>query len=182
MTAKTNKEKILWIAQTAVMVALLIVMQSITASLGQTVTGSVVNLILIVAVMIGGLASGVTVALISPVMAKILGIGPLWGLIPFVALGNIVLVVIWHFIANKTIVNPWVSSVIACVVGAVLKFITLYVGIVKVAIPVILQLPEAQAAVLSTTFSTPQLLTATIGGAVAIAIVPVVKKALKQTK
>jgi hypothetical protein len=101
--------KVLWITRTAVFIALLIVMQAATSSLGQYVTGSIVNLILIVSVMTCGYLSGIAVAIVSPIFAKLLGIGPLWSLIPFIALGNIAIVLIWRFVGtlgvfgNKTV-------------------------------------------------------------------------------
>ena len=96
-----NKQKVLWITETAILLALLLVFQVVTKPLGQLVTGSLVNLVLIVAVMVAGLASGLTIAIVSPILASILGISPLWVLVPFIALGNTVLVLIWHFIANS---------------------------------------------------------------------------------
>lgn len=172
--------KVLWITQTAVLTALLIVMQSVTAAFGNTIiTGSVVNLILIVSVMIAGLSSGLTVALISPVFAKFLGIGPLWALIPFIVIGNIVLVLIWHFLGNRNFGKPMLVYVVTLVVAAVAKFLTLYAGIVKIAIPYLLNLPEQQAATISGMFSIPQLFTALIGGAAATIMLPLLKKAVK---
>lgn len=77
--------KALWVAQTGVLLALLIVVQAVTSGLGNTlVTGSLVNLILIVAVTTGGLASGITIALLSPLFAFIFGIGPAFPQIVFV--------------------------------------------------------------------------------------------------
>lgn len=69
-------EKTVWIARTAVCLALLIAIQFLTKSLGQLVTGSCVNLVLAIAALIGGVWSGVTVAVISPFCAYLLGIGP----------------------------------------------------------------------------------------------------------
>ncbi len=173
-------KNILWITRTAVFTALLIVIQAATAPLNVTlVTGSLVNLILILSVMTCGLLSGLTVAALSPFFAKLLGIGPaFWTLIPFIALGNIVLVFVWHLVANRRIVNSMVSHIMALVLAAVLKFLMLYAGIVMIAVPVLMGLPEKQASVLSATFSFPQLITASIGGAVAMLILPTLKKAL----
>jgi len=53
-----------WITLTASFTALLIGFQAFTAPLGQFVTGSLVNLVLVVSVMTCGLASGLTVALL----------------------------------------------------------------------------------------------------------------------
>ena len=55
-------KKTVWIARTAVCLALLIAIQFLTKSLGQLVTGSCVNLVLAIAALIGGVWSGVTVA------------------------------------------------------------------------------------------------------------------------
>ncbi len=177
---KNMNKKVLWITQTGVLVALLIIAQAVTSSLGNTiVTGSIVNLILIVAVMLCGVYTGASVALISPIFAKFFGIGPLWSLIPFIALGNVVIVIVWYLIGNKNAKKPMVMYVIACVVGAVCKALTLYITIAQFAVPILLQLEEPQASVISATFSLPQFITATIGGVLAIAVLPVLKKATK---
>lgn len=175
-----NKKKILWITQTAILVALLIVMQAATAPLGNTlVTGTIVNLLLIVSVMICGLASGLTVAAISPVIAKMIGIGPLWALIPFIAAGNIVLILLWHFIGNRNIGHRYIAYIIALITAAISKFLILYTGIVQIAVPLFLGLPEQQASVISHMFSIPQLITASTGGIIAVIILPSLKKAVK---
>ena len=62
-------KKILWITETAIMLALLVTLQALTKPLGQLVTGSCVNAILAVTVLVAGISSGVTVAVISPVLA-----------------------------------------------------------------------------------------------------------------
>ena len=69
-------KKIRWIAETAVMLALLITLQVLTKPLGQLATGSFVNAILALTVLLAGVSSGVTVAVISPVCAFVLGIAP----------------------------------------------------------------------------------------------------------
>ena len=58
-------------------------------------------------------------------------------------------------------------------------FAALFLLVTKVAIPA-LGLPEAAAATLSASFSWPQLVTAAIGGAIAVTIAPVIRKALKR--
>ena len=176
-----KNQKVLWITQTAMVIALLIVLQAATAPLGNTmITGSLVNLMLVIGVMVGGLTSGLTVAVLSPVFAKIFGIGPLWSLIPFIALGNVVLVLCWYFIGTQQFAAHVIVRGMAAVTAAVAKFIVLFVGIVQIAVPVLLQLPEKQAAMISATFSFPQLITALIGGGLAIIVLPLLGKALKK--
>ncbi|MDH6367311.1 MULTISPECIES: ECF transporter S component [unclassified Breznakia] len=176
-----QNKKILWITQTAVFVALLVVVQAATAPLGNTlITGSLVNMLLIISVMTCGVFSGMSVALISPIMAKLVGIGPLWSIIPFVALGNISLILVWYFVGNRKMSSLYVSYIVACVLGAIAKFVVLYIGVVKIAVPIILALPEPQATVVSTMFALPQLFTALLGGVVALLVLPRIKQALNQ--
>jgi len=179
-----NNKKVLWITCTAIFIALLVVMQMATSPLGNTlVTGSIVNMLLIVSVMSCGLGSGLTVAVVSPFVAKLFGIGPLWVIIPFIAVGNIVLVLLWHFIAKRKIGGkPIISYVIALATAAITKFLVLYISIVQIAIPMFLGLPEKQAAMISNIFSVSQLITATIGGILAIIIFPRLKKAIALEK
>ncbi len=175
-----NKEKTLWITRTAVFIALLVVLQAATAALGNTIiTGSVVNMLLIVSVMTCGIMSGLFVAVISPIMAKFIGIGPLWSLIPFIVAGNITLVLLWHFIGNKHWRHEYTTQIIALVVAAIAKFLVLYLGIVKIAVPLILGLAAQQAVVISNMFSIPQLITALLGGVIALLILSPLKRAIK---
>jgi len=175
-----NKKRILWITHTAVFIALLVVLQAATAPLGNTlITGTVVNLLLIVSVMTCGLSSGLTVAVISPMVAKFIGIGPFWVLIPFIAAGNMVLVTIWHFVANRRTNQKYAAYITAMVTAAAAKFLVLYLGIVQIAVPYLLGLPEKQASVVSYIFSIPQLITALAGGAIALLIIPTLKKAIR---
>lgn len=175
-----NTKKTLWITRTAVFIALLVVLQAATAALGNPIiTGSVVNMLLIVSVMTCGMMSGLCVAAISPIMAKLIGIGPLWSLIPFIAAGNIILILIWHFIGNRHWGHKHTAQIIALVLAAAAKFLILYVGVVQIAVPLLLGLPEPQAAVISNMFSIPQLLTALLGGGAALLVLAPLKKAFK---
>ena len=71
-----HNSKIKWITQTALMLSLLIVLQTLTKPLGQIVTGCCVNAVLAVSVLMAGLYSGLSVALLSPFFAFLFGIGP----------------------------------------------------------------------------------------------------------
>lgn len=165
----------LWITATAVFVALLIGVQTVTAPLGQLVTGSLVNLVLIVCVTTCGFTSGLTVAILSPVFAKCLGIGPFWPLIPFIIIGNIVLISLWHTLSRQKFAAPPIMRIITLIAAAAGKFAALYLGIVCFAVPFLLGLPEKQAAMISGMFSAAQLLTALTGGVLALLILPVVE-------
>ena len=182
MVEKNMRKEVLWITRTAIFTALLVVVQAATASLGNTfVTGTMVNWLLIITVMTCGLASGLTIATISPIIAKLFGIGPFWILIPFIIIGNITLVVLWNLIGNRSFGDKKITSyIIAAIIAAVAKFVVLYLGVVQIAVPIILRLPEKQAMAISGMFSIPQLITALAGGVLAIIILPVMKEAISK--
>jgi len=166
----------LWVTTTAVFIALLIGAQAVTASFGALVTGSLVNLMLIMAVMTGGFTSGLAVAVVSPFVAKLVGIGPMWTLIPFIAAGNIVLILVWNYLGRMKFANTHIIRIIAMITAAACKCAFLYLGIVRLALPLFLTVPAPQAAVITKLFSIQQLFTALIGGALATAILPVIEK------
>ena len=168
--------KTLWITETAVLLALLVGLQFVTKAMGQFVTGSCVNLVLGVAVLTAGLWSGVTVAVLSPFCAFLVGIGPAFlPIVPMVAVGNTVLVVLLHLLCRDRKPMAYVGMAVA----AVAKFVALWLLIVVVVLPM-LGLPEKQQAVLSASFTWPQLVTALIGGVLAVSIAPTIRKALQR--
>ena len=65
------RKKVLWITETAVMLALLVTLQALTKPMGQLVTGSCVNAVLAISVLLVGMSSGITIALISPVCRSV---------------------------------------------------------------------------------------------------------------
>ena len=179
-----NKKKILWITRTALLIALLITLQWSTAGTqvfaGQYITGSLVNCVLAVAVLLCGFGSGITVAIVSPVCAFLFGIGPkLVQVIPAIVLGNLVLVMVLCFLLGKQSAPLWRQGV-AALAAAAAKFGMLYLAVVQVVIPALgLTIPEKQAAALRVMFSYPQFVTALIGTIVALLVLPVLRKVIK---
>ena len=177
-------KKIRWITETAVMLALLVCLQALTKPMGQLVTGSCVNAVLAVSALVGGLSCGLVVALCSPVLAFLLGIAPQILTVPAIMVGNTVFVVLLSLLADKT-GKKILKQAIAWVVAAFAKFASLYAVVVWLICGVlseslisagVMKPPMVQA--LPATFSWPQLITALIGGAVALLITPVLRKAL----
>lgn len=177
-------KKIRWIVETAVMLALLVSLQALTKGFGQFVTGSCVNVVLAISALVGGLSCGITVAVISPVMAFLLGIAPQILTVPAIMAGNTVYVVALYLLSDRSGKNV-VRQIAAWLVAAVAKFVTLYAIVVGLICGVLsesllasgaLKAPMLQA--LPATFSWPQLVTALIGGALALVIAPLVRKAL----
>lgn len=179
-------KKVLWITETAVMLALLVALQAITKPMGQLVTGSFVNAVLAVAALVAGLSSGITVAVISPVLAYLLGIAPQTLTVPAIMVGNTVFVVLLQTIAGKDS-KKLARQIIAWAVAAAAKFAMLYGVVVWLICGVfaeglmasgVLKAPMLKA--LPATFSWPQLFTALIGGGIALLITPVLRKALRK--
>jgi hypothetical protein len=177
-------KKIRWITETAVMLALLVTLQALTKPMGQLVTGSCVNTVLAVSALVGGLSCGLVVALCSPVLAYLLGIAPQILTVPAIMVGNCVFVILLSLLADKTGKKP-IKQVTAWIAAAVAKFAALYAIVVGLICGVLsesllaagtLKAPMLKA--LPATFSWPQLITALIGGAIALLITPVLRKAL----
>lgn len=175
------KNKILWITRTAVMMALLVTLQWATSGLGQFVTGSCVNAVLVVATLAAGIWSGVTVALLSPFCAFLLNIGPkLIQLVPAIALGNVALVLLVTLLLSKKALLWW-RKILGVAISAFTKFMVLYLAVVQVVIPFMGDaLKEKQVQTFTAMFSWPQLVTALIGTTVAVLIAPVIRKGIKQ--
>ena len=136
-----------------------------------------------------GLSSGLTVALISPICAFVFGIAPnIVTVLPIMA-GNCCYVALLYFIIGKARKFGWQQPV-ALVSAAVVKFGVLYLLVVKlicgVASDALLGKKIGETVVLApkmltmlpTMFAWPQLVTALTGGIIALAIVPVLRKAL----
>lgn len=172
-------KRVLYITETAVMTALLIVVQYVTKPAGQYVTGTCVNAVLAISVLAVGLWSGVTVALLSPFFAFLLGIGPqLFPITPSIAVGNLVFVLLLCLLAGGKDLPVWRKG-IAWFAAAAAKFAVLYVLVVKVLCRV-LTLPEPQAAAFTVMFSYPQLVTALAGGGIALLVSPLLRRAMKR--
>ena len=181
--------KIHWITETAVLLALLVCLQALTKPMGQLVTGSCVNAILAISALMGGLGCGIAVALCSPVCAFLFGIAPNFITVLPIMLGNCCYVALLWLIAGKSPKPLWKQPV-ALATAAVSKFAVLYLLVVQIICGVAsgallgkklgetVLLAPPMLKMLPAMFTWPQLFTALIGGAVALLIVPVLRKAL----
>ena len=180
------RKKILWITETAAMLALLVCLQWVGSQIPapmvkQLVTGSCVNAVLAVTALLVGLSGGLVVAVVSPVLAYALGIAPQILTVPAIMVGNALYVVVLYLLSRKAL---W-QRITAWVLASVAKFAALYTIVVVLICGVFsekllaagtLKAPMLKA--LPATFSWPQLVTALIGGALALLILPVLRKAL----
>lgn len=137
-----------------------------------------------------GLGGGITVALISPICAFLLGIAPNFVTVLPIMLGNLAFVVLLRLIIGRRAAPVW-RQPLALAAAAGVKFGILYLLVVKVICGIasgallekklgnIVVLAPPMLKMLPTMFAWPQLFTALIGGAVALLIVPILRKALR---
>ena len=187
-------KKIRWITETAVMLALLICLQWVGSFVPdqmtkQLITGTMVNCVLAVTVLVVGMSSGITGAPISPICAFLFGIAPNFITVAPIMLGNSCYVALLHFIIGKSR-KFGIRQILGLVTAAAVKFCVLYVLVVKVVCGMasgallgkklgdIVVLAPPMLKMLPTMFTWPQLITALAGGAIALAILPVLRKAL----
>jgi len=182
-------KKIRCLTETAVMLALLIALQTLTKPLGQLVTGSCVNAVLAVTALLVGMRGGIAVALISPVCAFVLGIAPNFVTVLPIMAGNVCFVVLLRLLVGKCRCLSWRQPV-ALAAAAGVKFGVLYLLVVEIIcgtasgallgkkIGDVVVLAPPMLTKLPAMFTWPQLFTALIGGAAALLLVPVLRKAL----
>lgn len=180
------KSKTLLITQTGLMLALLIALQWLTRPFGQLVTGSFVNAVLACSVLIGGIWSGLFIALLSPVFAWLLGIAAQVVTVPAIMAGNAALVVVLYLLATVPLPFVW-NKILSILAASVAKFLLLYFIVVKIICGIASApllngglLKEPMLDALPATFAWPQLFTALIGCTAASLIVPVIRKATKK--
>jgi len=120
------------------------------------------------------------------VLAYLVGIAPQILTVPAIMVGNTVFVVLLYFLAGKDSKNV-LRQLITWISAAAAKFAALYAIVVWLICGVlaeellasgVLKAPMLKA--LPATFSWPQLITALIGGGVALLIVPLLRKALRK--
>ena len=159
-----RNKKIQMLTNTALMLALLIILQLITKSFGQIVTGSCVNCVLAISCLLFGNFSAITIALISPFLAYLFGIGPQFiQLTICISLGNLTYVLLISLL-NKS-KQKWMKY-FSIVIAALAKYLVLYLTVVKLVGPMILN--EKQLSVIAVSFGFTQFITATIGGYLAL--------------
>jgi len=119
--------------------------------------------VLYLAAMVIGWQGGIIIGISTPVIAAMRGIlpPPLTPLIPFIALGNAMLVIVFFLLKSK-------NKIAGIMIASVVKFLVL-VSAVKL----LVQVPPAIAQMMSF----PQLVTALAGGFIALLIMNIFKRA-----
>lgn len=147
-----TSRNVLFITRTAILMALTLVIQMM--GMPQYATGPLVNTMLYIASVFVGILGGVAIGLITPVIAFWRGIlpAPLGPMIPFIALGNVVLVVVYGLVEKR-------NKYVAVVAASIIKYLVL-AGAVRFVVAVPPKIAQMM--------QLPQLITALAGGAIAI--------------
>jgi hypothetical protein len=147
-----TSRNVLSITRTAILMALTLVIQMM--GMPQYATGPLVNTMLYIASVFVGILGGVAIGLITPVIAFWRGIlpAPLGPMIPFIALGNVVLVVVYGLVEKR-------NKYVAVVAASIIKYLVL-AGAVRFVVAVPPKIAQMM--------QLPQLITALAGGAIAI--------------
>ena len=174
------KQSIRLITTTAMLIALVVIVQLVFALLGQFVVGPLVNLILMIAALNLNWRSGLLIGFISPFFAFLLNIGtPLFVLVPWIAMGNVLLVATIIFVhrARWTVPLPrQLAIVISLLLGVFIKVAFYWMGIVGFLLPT-LDIPINVRDTLSYSFSWMQLFT----GLIAVGLLLPVQMLLQPT-
>jgi len=151
MIKKTN---IKWLTRTAILLAIALIFQM--GGFPQFITGPFINAVLFLAATIVGWQGGALIGILTPVIAVMRGIlpPPLVPLIPFIALGNGVLVILFFWLKSK-------NKIISIIIASVVKFL-----ILVTVVNLIVQVPTPVAQVMSV----PQLINAISGGIIALIV------------
>lgn len=161
MDSQETMEYTKWITQAGLLLALTLVIQML--GFPQFVTGPLVNMMLILSAFFVGGLGGSLIGGLTPWIAITRGIlpPPLAPMIPFIIAGNIVLVLSYYFLQNK-------SKYLAIITGAAVKYAILTVGV-----RFLVDVPPKIAKMMQI----PQLLTALAGGFLALFIIKFIKRA-----
>jgi hypothetical protein len=172
MKGKTNK-----IAYSSLFLAIGIVFQVIGRNIpqiNQFLVGPIINSILILTAFVCGRWWGVGVGILTPLLAWFVGqlAAPLAPFIPFIMVGNLLFVLVFSLFVEGDIFR----RAIGITLGALVKFAFLSFASTKLIKLIGLNFPPKIAKALATSMSFPQLITAFIGGALALLIIELLKR------
>ena len=126
----------------------------------------------------------ILISIFTPLLAVVTGHLAMPVLAPVVALGNLVFVILWWLIVRHVKESKsLISYIVATVVSSLAKFAFLYLAVAWYILPVVLKglvakKPPIKVALLAQ-FGMPQLITAVIGGVIAMLILPRLAKAIQ---
>lgn len=140
----------------------------------QVFVGPAVNAVLLLTASICGLWIGLGIGILTPILAFILGQlpAPFGPFIPFIIIGNAVFIILYY---NFSKMNKF-GQVLGVIAGAVVKFLFLYLCATKIILALKLITNPKVVTKLSTAMGLLQLITALVGGLVAIILLALLKR------
>lgn len=167
-----KNNKVGFIAKTGIFLALTLVIQYISGLFGQQLlTGSMVNMMLLLCSLYTGLIGAVVVGIFTPFIGFILGFSSNIVLIPFIALSNALYIIL--FITIRNIKNNVLFDIIGVIIGSVVKYLFLSIFVIKLILPLFMTSIPSKLVMM---FGITQLFTALIGGALYIILSKIMSK------
>lgn len=163
-----------FITRTAILLALTLVFQMLRQFIPMSnilsifIVGTLVNACLAVSAKMVGLWGGLIISIVAPIVAFLQGHLKFIWMIPVVAIGNAILVAAFALFK---------SDYFALIIGALTKFVFLFLSVTLLLRYI--KIPAAAAKLMSFSFSWPQLVTALLGGIIALAVWNLVKKSYR---
>ncbi len=147
-----ESNKIKFITRTGILLAAALVIQM--GGLPQPITGPLINTVLYLSALLVGSWSGLIIGVCTPIIAFMRGIlpAPLGPMIPFIALSNGVLVVVFSWLKGR-------NKILGIILASLVKY-----AILVTTIKFIVDVPDKIAQIMSL----PQLFTALTGGVIAV--------------
>lgn len=168
------------LVQAALLLAIAIAFQFVGKNFpnSQVFVGPAVNAVLILATFAAGTSYGIMVGILTPLLAFVLGqLNPILGpFVPFIMLGNALYVLCYGLLKNKGIIFNYLGFI----VGSFVKFAFLYISSTKIIHLLHIGTSGKSSSVfgklLLKTMTTPQLITALLGGFIAAVIITLLTK------
>ncbi|ACB86263.1 hypothetical protein [Natranaerobius thermophilus] len=159
---KTANVSVSMLTKTALFLGITLAFQML--ALPQYLTGPAINAMLLISTIILGYKSAMVIGALTPVIAFVRGIlaPPLGPAIPFIVLGNWLYVILFNYLSK-------INNILAIAVASIAKFAAL-----AIAVRLVIEVPPQVAQMLQF----PQLITALVGGFIALILSPYLRKAL----
>lgn len=136
--------------------------------------GPLINTVILLTTYICGLTCGILISILTPVAAALLGaLSPmLVPFVPFIIIGNIVFSVVFATFMKKKKIGLYLGVVLS----SIAKFLFLSFSATKLVYMINLKISEKSLKMIAAAFTTPQLVTALLGGVIAIIILKLLEK------
>ncbi|MCG0276718.1 MAG: ECF transporter S component [Thermosediminibacteraceae bacterium] len=156
-----------FLTRTALLLAVTLMVQYL--KMPQLITGSLVNAMLLIAAGAVGVFSGITIGLLTPFIALLVGILKFPPMVPFIMAGNALYVLLYSLQKNP---------IIGVVLAAVAKYAWLSISVLYILKWFGIQPPPP----IVQAFTLPQLFTALLGGAIGVAVIFLLQRSFVKEK